>query len=429
MLPITKSESTKSPAALIKGNLGFLFNFANLSFIQVSNVLIQFFLFSLITRKIGLHALGTVMVVNASATLAGIFINYGTNQSGIKDVALFKTNAVHLSGIFYPVYFVRLILFSLSLLVIWGLYLFAVPDFLFYFFALPILLSEALNPLFFFIGIEKLFLYNVINLASRVISAVLILVFIKSATDAYLVNFFLGLGSAVLYFVLVIYAIRKYKIFYFRIGKAVWTFFKQNFYLVCNNLSVQLQQSVFLFAISAAGNGLVLGAYAICDKIVWIARLFIISFSSAIFPKATLMQKEDESKWKAFKKQVNWILAGAFIVAGIVLFFGSPLIVKIFTGKPDTLTEHYIRAISFVPLITALNSLNVLELLMKNKYHYIFIIALILLAIASIISFALIKLHNPLLFGYYLLLMESVGLLLYVVFIRQVEKTPELSAS
>jgi hypothetical protein len=50
---------------------GFLSNFINLSFIQVSNALLQIFLFPVIFRIIGLKYFGYVVVANSFAALLG----------------------------------------------------------------------------------------------------------------------------------------------------------------------------------------------------------------------------------------------------------------------------------------------------------------------------------------------------------------------
>jgi hypothetical protein len=64
--------------------------FFNLGFIQISNIAVQLLLFPIILRSIGIESFGLVTVINAYSLLAGVFINYGTNQSGIKDIALVK---------------------------------------------------------------------------------------------------------------------------------------------------------------------------------------------------------------------------------------------------------------------------------------------------------------------------------------------------
>ena len=91
----------------IRSKSGIFLNFNNLGFIQISNIAVQLLLFPIILRTIGIESFGLVTVINAYSLLAGVFINYGTNQSGIKDIALVKDNNTLLSQLFFTIYHTR----------------------------------------------------------------------------------------------------------------------------------------------------------------------------------------------------------------------------------------------------------------------------------------------------------------------------------
>jgi len=228
----------------------------------------------------------------------------------------------------------------------------------------------------------------------------------------------MGAGSVMAYGLLLWYLVKKYKIAFYGISYSrLKKFLATNFYLTGNNLSVQLQQSLFLFTISSTGDVLVLGAYSLCDKIVWAFRLFIISFSNAIYPRAVVSFKEKNERWRYYKKKINMAFFAFFVLTGIGILLFAPWITLLITGKGNELATFYIRCISFVPLVAALNSLNVIDLLMKDRYRYIFIIALILFGL-TILSSALFAFKgDPWLFGYYPITVEIFSLPLYWYFI------------
>lgn len=399
---------------------GIFLNFFHLSSIQVSNVLLQLLLFPVIIRLTGLAEFGHVMVANAYAALMTIAINYGTNQSGIKDIALNKTDPVALSEKFYRIFNARLILFVLSLFVLPFLQVLGVTGIHYYVFATTLLFAEAINPIFFFIGFEKLFAFNLGNLISKVISILLIISLIKGSSDAYMVNFYLGLSNIIIYLPLTIYAIRRYNIKFYQPGTAViWRFMKENFSLFINSTSGYLQQSIFLFTLSSTGDPLVLGAYALCDKMVSSFRLLIISFSSAIYPGSTRLFHEYPGKWKDHKNNINRMLVLVFLAAAAVFLIMPGFVVKLFTGESNVLGESYIRTIAFVPLIIALNSLNLLELLIRNAYKVISRVSLIILALSAITAFIFIQVNDPRYFAYFPLVMEATCLLLYISYLKR----------
>jgi O-antigen/teichoic acid export membrane protein len=407
--------------------LSTVINFFHLSSIQVSNALLQLLLFPIIIRVVGLPEFGHVMVANSYAALLGIVINYGTNQSGIKDIVLYKNDAAILSQKFYRIFSTRLLLLLISCLALPILYWAGIPHFQYFLFATTLIIAEVINPIFFFIGIEKLFAFNLANLLSKILSILLVVLLVKGANDAYRVNFYLGLSNIILYTPLIIYATRKFSMRFYLPGfRVVWQFMKENFSLFINNVSVQLQQSLFLFAVSAAGNPMVLGAYALCDKIIWAFRLLIISFSNAIYPRCTILYHQDVKEWLQFKSTINKSLMATFFISAILFLIFPVMIVHLFTGQKNSLTIVYLRAIAFVPLIIAFNSLNVLELLIKNAYSAIFTISMIVLLIAAIISLLFIWLKAPLWYAFYPLCIESSCLILYRYYLTKISIAPSV---
>lgn len=404
-------------------NLGFLSGFLHLGSIQASNAIIQLLLFPLIIHVTGLEVFGIVMVANSYASLNAIFINYGTNQSGIKEVALHKNSARKLSNIFYTVYYARILLFLAAMLVLFVLYQCKIPHVNYFPFAITIIFAEVVNPFFFFAGTEKVYLFNVANLISKSLSALLIYFLITKPELGAWINFLLGIVNIGAYLLLAIYIIKKYRLTYYMVSRNhLSNFFKQNFYLVGNNVSSQLQQSVFLFALSFTGNNLLLGAYSFCDKIVWSFRMLIVAFTTAIYPRAAIMYKESVERWYQFRKRINILLAICFCLAALGILFFAPLVVELFTKTSNELAISYTRAICLVPLIASLNAMNVVDLLLKNKYKYIFVIAMILLAIAITVSFLFLTLNNSSLFGYYQIIVEVFSLPLYLYFMRKTER-------
>ncbi|MCX6204964.1 MAG: hypothetical protein NTZ19_01765 [Bacteroidetes bacterium] len=397
----------------------FLSNFFNLGFIQVSNAAIQIILFPLIIHVVGLGNFGLVMVANSLASIGALIVNYGTGLSGIKDVTVHKNNPSELSTTVYNIFFTRIILAILCLLAVPLLY-FAHYDLLFLLPALPILLSEIVNPLFFFTGIEKLLLYNLANLLAKLMAAACILLTIKTQANAPWVNFYLGIFNLFFYLVLAVYTLKKYQLgkIIFKLTE-IYALLKNNFYLAGNNFSVQLQQSFFLFAIATTHNPLLLGAYSLCDKVVWSFRLLLTAFSGAVFPKAVRLYQEDATQWYRYKKNTNQWLAIFFLLVGIGLFVLSPFITKILTGGDNALSTSFIRSISFVPFVSSMNLLNVLDLLIKNSYQTIFKIAMLLLAISICTSLLLITFGAPAYFGSYPLIIEISSFSLYFYFIKK----------
>lgn len=399
-------------------------SFMHLSMIQGTNVLLQLFLIPIILRKVGLSEFGFIMLASSYAALVSILINFGSNQSGIKDIALYKDDQKDLSLPFYTIYYTRLLFMVLSTLVFALISYWVLPakTSAHFWIAQMIILSELFNPFFFFVGLQQLKMYNLINLLSKLLSLVLILVFIKESNDSLGVNFLIGFSQTVGYLFLFIFIIKRHRLYQFKVSLAqIRQYIQQNIYLTGNNFCVQLQQSVFLFSLSGIGNATLLGAYSLCDKIVWSSRMVMISFFNAIYPKAVLIFKNDPQKWFQLKKRLNIAIGIILSVAAICLYFAADILVKLIVGHPDSLSSLFIQSIALVPLVIGLNLLNVAELFLKNQYSSIFIIAVILLIIAGLLSWVFIHWGQERFYGFFPLLTEIGSIPLYLYFIKRTQ--------
>lgn len=371
-------------------------------------------IYPILTRIIGLENFGKVMVANALAVLLSILVNYGTIQTSIKDIATQKANSKLLSETFCSTLSVRFIIFLIiSLFLLLSAQLIK-ENYLLYILALPLVFAEVLNPMFFFLGVERLKILNIFNLFSKILTLGLLIIFIKSGSDSNWVNFLMGIILISTNLCAIFWAIRKYQlklILPSRLSQIL--ILKGNFYLLVNNFAVYLQQSLMLFALQWAGNPLILGAYALCDKVVWSSRLLIISITNSIYPKAAQIFKDNLPKWPRFKSQIRKATGALFLTESIILFLFPSYIVVILAGEQNEMATTLLKIMAFVPLIACLNLTNVVERLLRNDYYFIFKIAVLTLVISIIGSYFFVQSGNIQLIGYYNIIIELTSLLIY----------------
>lgn len=400
-------------------------NFLHLGMIQVSNAVIQLLLFPLIIRKTGMEAFGNVVVANAFAALAGLLINFGTSISGVQSVAAARANSGLLAQVYHHTLQLRcclaVVVLSLLPLVKW----ISPQHFTYFLLAMPLALAELVSPLFFFNGVEKLLLFNIGNLVGKLLSVLLILLLIQGPADAGWVNFYLGLPALFVFGALNLFLVRRYRLQWVRPRfTPLAALGRKNLPLAGNNLAVQLQQSFFLFVLSGAATSMWLGAYAIADKVLWGFRLVLIAFSNALFPKAVQLAVQDPGLARQVKGKINSILAVMFGGVALVLYCFPEGVVRVFAGAELPLASGLIRAIAPVPLLAALNLLNVVELLVQHRYNHIFRIALLLTFITITASLLLVYLAGPAHSKWYPLVAEAAALGLYLFFLNR-KKTHE----
>lgn len=350
----------------------------------------------------------------------GTIINFGTSQSGVKDIVMNKNDSRKLSEAFYNTISLRLIIFTVFTLIFSLLELAHIQNYYFYLFAIPLILSEVLNPMFLFLGKEKLAIFNICNLVSKILTIIAILIFIQGKEDAIWINFIIGSLNCIAYIFLIIWGILNYHLSYNRPQKNILLgLFKDNFYLVGNNISVHLQQSLLIFAINIFGNPLWLGAYAICDKIIGSVKTLISTISNSMYPRAVDWYKQGEQEFLAYKRRMKKLISFSFLAFSILLSIFSPYVILLLNGHPDENASNLLRIMAFLPFLAALNVFNVLECLIRNDNALIFRIAMILLIVATGLAWAIVK-HDQLFYlGTYSLIIETGALLIYEISIHR----------
>ena len=377
-------------------------------------------IFPIITRKIGIEAFGFVTLANTFATLAGVVINYGINQSGIRDVAMNIKDKEKLSVVFYNALWIRAIIFILYIVFLYVIQWWGMKYYSLIILATPLVIAEILNPLFFFIGTERLKIYNIANVVTKVISILSLVIFIKSSADTGWVNFILGLAGVTTYVGLLIYAVKEFKLtFSFPVKSDLLKLGKDNFYLTANNISVQLQQSIMIFALGHLGNPEWLGAYALCDKVIQTCRMLIISVSNAIYPKSVQIYQQGAHIWELYRKKTKWLITGVFFMGSLSIFVLADFIIYVISGQRDHTAVIFLRIMCLVPTVASLNFLNVIDQLLKNNTAYIFRIAIILLGGSLLLAYVLFHSGWYILFGSFTLILEICGLIMYEYTIKK----------
>lgn len=377
--------------------------------------MLQLVLIPLVISRVGIEANGYVLTALSLAGFIGIIINYASNQTGPKDVKLSLIDIRETPSSMADIFFIRLMFFIFFVLVALILYNINFSFAIFLIGIIPLLFAEVLNPYVFFLGTEKLQYYNVANLLSRALSLLMVYQALENVGDAAFVNAYVGSAQVLGFMVLWIQLVRDKKN---NIGfvtlSGIKVVLKNNLPLTVSNMIVHLQQSIFLFGLGLTANPLVLGAYAIADKLIWGVRMILIAFSNAIYPTAIETHYKSYQDWIKFRKQINQVLAILLISGGFIIFFMAPYLANWLTKSSDkVLVITFIRWISPVPLVIGLNALNVMELLMKNDFALQLKLSIHVFLFSVVLTLVFLFVIPSSLSILYLLFLESICLIIY----------------
>jgi O-antigen/teichoic acid export membrane protein len=383
-------------------------------------MLLQLLTVPVIIRQYGLETFGEITLSTSIAYLIGNIVNYGTNQTSVKGVAVNKLDKFILSELFSEVFQLRLLVFLMSLLAIYVISKFTFLNIFIWISILPILLAEIFNPLFFLLGIEKVQLLSWNSLVARLISLLLVLFIFVDHNTVIFLNLFLGVPLLLVYIFVFIFIIFKYQIIIRFISiKSIRYQLLNNFYVTFNGSIGILQQSIFLFFVAGTFNSTILGAYGLVDKMLNAFRQLVSAFSSAIFPRAAVLFNTEKSSWKVFRMNIQIVYFLCSVLTGVVLFFSPDQLVRLISDNVNLYAVEFTRLLSFAFIFLSLNANNVLDLLLAEKYKSMFFISIAILFSTLLISFILSKNYFQLSIGWYPLLIEATCFLIYSFVIRK----------
>ncbi len=392
--------------------------------LNISNAVFQLLVIPILIHYATPIKLGIYFIALSFGVLASILVNFGTAQTAVVELRRANNenekaiiSAETLAIRFYPLWIAVIITLSIA----------AVTDKSIYYMAiLPMLFAECINPQFYLIADYKINKYSFLNILIK--SMALALIYICRNNDQLIVIALLssGLGMLLLnalFFKTVFSSTKLFSIW--PDFKRIITLTKTHALIVGNGITVHLQQSLFLFALPAFASPIFLSAYGLIDKLISSCRMMVNAYSAAVMPKAAGEHLQGNDQWRTLKRQQNSILALACIGAGIVLYlFPAFILSLLLLGKSNVDAAFMIEAtrllqlIAVVPLLIALNVLNVAELILDKKFKAYFGAGLIVLLIAALfILFLYLGLPNYTL-GYYPMIIEGACLVIYFLIIQ-----------
>ncbi|POY44473.1 hypothetical protein C3007_03925 [Avibacterium gallinarum] len=187
-------------------------NFLYLSIVYGVNIFLPLVLFPFLLHRLGEGLYGKIIFAQTIANYFLVFTNFGFNISSTKSISLNKDNQEKTNIIFSSTIYAKLILFFISLLIT---ILFCIisginqNDMVLYIASLFICFSDALLPIWFFQGIEKMKYITIVNVLSRILGAIFIILIVRNEYDYIFIPFLYFIGNLVGSIISLYIAIKK----------------------------------------------------------------------------------------------------------------------------------------------------------------------------------------------------------------------------
>ena len=347
----------------------FFKNFFNLSINQLINILFTLIITPILFQKIEVESFGLVNLYFTVVMVISVMVGYGYNINAPKRIASFK-NSIDTQNLTNEIISTRLYL-GVIFLLISLLVIFFSPEFFYkkiFIFSLIIIISEAINPFFYFQGTDKLFGVVLSNFFIKSFYLTLILYLIHSSNDAFLVNLFFGSSCLIinLFFWIYIYTNQKFS-FSFSKPKQFLNRVNENFYFTLSSLSGYLSVNSSLIIMSFFVSNSELGKFSLAQKVGLLLRMIPVFITQSILQEATRKFINDKNNFKNFlNKTFKNSLLFTFSLAILVTLF-SKWIIYFLSGDFIEFSQTILSLLAFVPFFSMLNFKNMVKIIVNER--------------------------------------------------------------
>lgn len=326
---------------------------------QAFNLITPLLVIPYIVAICGEAGYGKIGVGMAIAFFLMVFVDYGSEIIGVKEVSVNRENKEALESIFTTTYSAKAVLLLLVTLV-FTLIIFLIPYFAaekaLFFLSLSMVVGQFINPTWFFQGVENFKWITILTIISKIIYLAGVFIFIKNPEEYVLNNLIWGVGMIFANGISFGYIIKKYSFSFKNTSKEkVVELLQQNFSLFCSQIFVSLQMYAPIVLISFFGGNTMAGQYKIIDQIIVIFKTYILLFFNFVYPRVCYLLEKSREEAISFWKTYNGLNFLFISLAMLLIFLFSTEVVAYFNPKELETISDLLKIAIFIPILQAIS--------------------------------------------------------------------------
>jgi len=265
-----------------------LSNFFSLSVLQGANYILPLITLPYLVRVLGPEKFGLVAFAQAFIQYFVILTDYGFNLSATREVSIHRENKQKVSEIFTSVMIIKFVLMLLSLILLCAV-VFSFSkfksDWQIYFLTFGVVIGQALFPVWFFQGMERMKYIAFLNIASKLLFTILIFVVVRKASDYVYVPLINSCGFILAGVLGQRLAFRNFSIrLHLPTINCLWSHLKDSTQFFLSRASVSIYTSSNTFFLGLFTNNTVVGYYSAAEKLYLAFRGIYQPLTTAIYP-------------------------------------------------------------------------------------------------------------------------------------------------
>ena len=343
----------------------------------------------------GEEGYGKIGVGMALAFFIMVFIDYGSEITGVKQVAVNREDEKELENIFITTYTAKLVLLIVVLSIV-SILFYLIPYFnqdkKLFFLSLSMVVGQFINPTWFFQGIENFKWITILNILSKIIYLAGIFIFIHEPSDYIYCNLIWGIGMIVANGISVVYILITHSFSFANTKKEdVLKLVGANFSIFSSQIFVSLQMYSPIVLISFFGGNTMAGQYKIIDQIIVIFKTYILLFFNYVYPRVCYLLDKSKQEAMSFWITYNGLNFIFIAFSMILIWIFSTEVVTYFNPKGIHEIAGLLKIAIIIPVLQAVTiPLKQLVLGSNRQSKYVKITMIV-----TILSLLLIVIITP----------------------------------
>lgn len=332
-------------------------NFLSLLVLQGANYILPLLILPFLVRILGAEKFGLVMFAQSLSTFLTVFVDFGFNISGTREISIARANKEKIGKIFLAIMIIKIFLIIVAFVILYtivSVFTRFQIDSEVYLLSFGVVIGQALFPVWFFQGIEKMKVVTFINILAKLIFTLLVFILIKTETDYYKVPIYNSLGfivSGIIGFAL------SFKYFTFKMPE--FNLMKQLFVdsssLFVSNFATSLYTASNVFILGLFSGNVLAGVYSSMEKLILAVKNIYVPLYQALYPWVARLK--DKEKGEVIRKLTLPVFTISTLITIIILIFANKVLIIVYD---DLLISSYVNVFRILSFISVFSGLNML---------------------------------------------------------------------
>jgi len=376
-------------------------NFVYLAVLQGLNLILPLLTFPYLIRILGVEYFGLLSFSFAFITYFQIITDYGFNATGTRDISLAEGDFRKQNLIFNQIMSAKLLLvifsFFAMMIIVFSFEIFR-TYWIIYLFSFGSILGQALFPVWYFQGIQKMKYITYLNLITKIIFTLALFVFIRKKSDYYLVPVFNALGFISSGIFALFYLWKDFDIkFKIQPLKGIILQLQKSKYVFLSELKISLFTNTNTVILGILSGNQAVGYFSAAEKLARAIGNLQTPISNTIFPYLSKEMAQDKLQTIQKIKKITIVGTLLFSILIIVCFFFAEQIIEIIYGKAMFSSVLIFRILILIPLLSFLDTMYGKQILLNLGRDHLYFRVIVFATILNLtINFILTNIYQEL---------------------------------